>query len=474
MDQNEVYYQAMLARDSRFDGTFYVGVRTTRIYCRPICPAKPKRENVVFFRSAAQAESAGYRPCLRCRPECAPNSPGWLGTSATVKRALTLIAHRRLAELSEARFAEQLGVTGRHLRRLFVNELGMTPKQVSDTNRLNFARQLVVETNLPVTTIAVTAGFGSVRRFNDAFQRRFHRSPTELRRNRRLADDALGVELSLAYRPPLDWDALLNFFRTHAIPGVEAVADQRYQRVFEIEGSIGTLEVELVPDEAKLRLRVNVDDPRHLFIVAQKVRRMFDLDSDPEYVRNVFSRLNLFRTLWDKYPGLRITGAWDPFECAVCTILGQVVSLAQARTLVSQLVRHYGTPIDSGSFQEPEYLFPGPEKLAQASLEEVKTTAKRRETIRTLAQHILDGKLSFTLPVDPIETRRQLLQIPGVGNWSAQYISLRALGDLDAFPKDDLILKRALQMTGTVDLELLRPWRAYAAIYLWREFYKGV
>src|SRR5438552_1010526 len=240
-------YKALRARDYRFDGKFFVAVKTTGVYCRPICPAKPKRENVEFFPDAAAAEAAGYRPCLRCRPECAPLSPAWWGKKAIVQRALKLIASNALHHTNEEQFAERLGVSARHLRRLFEEEIGQTPKQISDNNRLNFARKLIVETDIALLTVARTAGFGSLRRFNDAFQKRFHRPPSRIRRTRPNRDSSDGINLKLSFRPPYDWATIIRFYKTHLVPQVEIASETSFERVFRIGNNIGYFEVEASP-----------------------------------------------------------------------------------------------------------------------------------------------------------------------------------------------------------------------------------
>src|SRR5262245_30765918 len=244
----EDFYQALLARDYRFDGKFFVAVKTTGVYCRPICPAKPKRENVVFFPDAASAEAAGSRPCLRCRPECAPLSPAWWGKRAVVQRALKLIANNGLHNgTKQEQFAQRLGMSARHLRRLFKEEVGRTPKQIADANRLNFARKLIVETAVPIMAVAHSAGFSSLRRFNDAFRKRFWRAPSQLRKTRSKIETTHGIELKLSFRPPYDWQAMLRFYQTHPIPGVERVADNSFERVFRIDGTVGFLRVQPIP-----------------------------------------------------------------------------------------------------------------------------------------------------------------------------------------------------------------------------------
>ncbi|HEX9144328.1 MAG TPA: AlkA N-terminal domain-containing protein [Candidatus Binatia bacterium] len=464
------FYEAMLARDHRFDGKFFVAVKTTGVYCRPICPARPKRENLEFFPDAASAELAGYRPCLRCRPECAPLSPAWRGKQAVVQRALKLIAKNELHHTSEERFAERLGVSARHLRRLFAAEMGRTPKQISDNNRLNFARKLIVETRVPIMTVARTAGFGSLRRFNDAFRKRFQRPPSKLRRAGSRRDIKDGVELKLSFRPPYDWQTLIQFYRTHTIPGVERVVGNSFERVFRIENSLGFFQVEPINGTAQLKLKVVTEDLRILFEVTSRVRRMFDLDSDPVLIAGSFAQNPLLAKLCRRFPGLRLPGGWDPFETAICSILGQLVSAEQRCNLIGQLVRSYGEPIVHPRSGEQAYLFPGPDVLAHSDLEKVGTTAARKEAIRAFSGRVLSGSISLSEAQEATAFRKALLETKGLGPWSAEYISLRAIGDTDAFPRTDLILKRALKLYPELDLEALKPWRSYAAIYLWKAF----
>jgi len=465
------FYQALLARDYRFDGKFFVAVKTTRVYCRPICPARPKRENVVFFPDAASAEAAGYRPCLRCRPECAPLSPAWWGKRAVVQRALKLIANNGLHhKTNEEEFAQRLGVSARHLRRLFAEEIGRTPKQISDANRLDFARRLIIETPMPIMTVARTAGFSSLRRFNDAFKKRFERAPSQLRRARSKIKPTEGIELKLSFRPPYDWQSLIRFYQSHPIPGVEYVAENSFERVFRIEGTVGFLRVQPVAGNPQLKLSVVTEDPRLLFGVVNRIRRMFDLDSDPMLIADSFAQVTLLAKLVDRFPGLRVPGSWDPFETAVCSILGQVVSAQQRADLVGQLVRGYGEEIINPLTEAKAYLFPAPTVLASADLSEVRTSPARKEAVRDFSRRVLSGAIFLSEAQDPMMFRKALLETKGLGPWSAEYISLRSIGDTDAFPRTDLILKRVLALHPDLDLEVIKPWRSYAAVYLWKEF----
>jgi AraC family transcriptional regulator of adaptative response / DNA-3-methyladenine glycosylase II len=464
------FYQAMLARDPRFDGKFFVAVKTTGVYCRPICPAQPKRQNVEFFSDAAAAERAGYRPCLRCRPECAPLSPAWWGKKAVVQRALKLIGRNEFHQAGEHEFAARLGLSARHLRRLFKDEIGQTPKQIADHNRLNFARRLIVETAMPIMTVARTAGFASLRRFNDAFQGRFRRAPSQLRRLRAKGDAEDGVELKLSVRPPFDWQSLIGFYQTHLVPGVERTKGDCFERVFRIGNASGFFSIRAMAGEPQLKLRIVSPEPRILFEVVSRVRRMFDLDSDPMLIANSFARSPLLSTLYEQFPGLRLPGGWDPFETVICSILGQLVSAKQRRALVEQLVSGYGQEVAHPISGERIYLFPGAALLAKCDLARVKTTPGRREAIREFSRRVLSGVVSLSEAQDPLLFRKALLETKGIGPWSAEYISLRAIGDTDAFPRTDLILKRVLELHSELNLQAIRPWRSYAAIYLWKGF----
>jgi AraC family transcriptional regulator, regulatory protein of adaptative response / DNA-3-methyladenine glycosylase II len=464
------FYQAMLARDSRFDGKFFVAVKTTGVYCRPICPARPKRENIEFFPDAASAEAAGYRPCLRCRPECAPLSPAWWGKKAVVQRALKLIARNEFHQTSQDRFAERLGVGARHLRRLFEEEIGQTPKQIADNNRLNFARKLIVETAMPIKTVARTAGFSSLRRFNEAFQRRFHRAPSRLRKARSRSDHRDEIELKLSFRPPYDWQTIIRFYQTHPIPGVERVTEDSFERVFRIGDTLGFFQVQALAGKPQLKLKIATADPRILFEVVSRVRMMFDLDSDPILIARSFAQSPLLSKLYDRFPGLRLPGGWDPFETAICSILGQLVSAEQRCSLVSQLVHGYGEEITHPGSGEKSFLFPRVDILAECDLTQVKTTLARKEAIREFSRRVMNGAISLSEAQDPLLFRKALLETKGIGPWSADYISLRSIGDTDAFPRTDLILKRVLELHPDLGLEAIRPWRSYAAIYLWKAF----
>ncbi len=467
--------RARVSRDPRFDGRFFVGVRTTGIYCRPICPANlPKRENVRFFPTAAAASEAGFRPCLRCRPECAPGTPAWAGTSTTVERGLRLIAAGALDEEPVERLADRLGVTSRHLRRLFAKHVGASPQAVAHTQRLQFAKRLIDQTALPMRDVAVASGFGSVRRFNDAFRDSYGRPPRELRRGGDSTDRARALSLLLPYRQPYDWRTLLGFFSDRAIPGVERIADGVYQRTVEAGASRGSIDVR--DAGGALALTVQGIDTNALFSVVQRVRGMFDVDAPIDDINTVLGRDRQLRRWLQARPGLRVPGAWDGWELAVRAVLGQQVSVKAATTFAGRLVARYGARIDDHAAGTPQFLFPAPERLQRARLETIGVVRSRAQAIRNLARAVLGGSVRFDATQPLTDFRAALTAVPGIGDWTAEYVAMRALKDPDAFPAADLGLLRAFDDVSGRRLrprELAaraqdwRPWRAYAALLIW-------
>lgn len=472
-----VLERARLSRDPRFDGKFFIAVTSTGIYCRPICPASPspKRGNVRYFLSAAAAAEAGFRPCLRCRPEAAPGTPAWLGTSAVVRRALRLINEGALDEVSVGEFATRVGVGARHLDRLFLQHVGASPLAVAQTRRLHFAKRLIDESDLPMTEIALAAGFGSLRRFNDAFQRAYARPPRELRRKRRepparAAGDE--VALALAYRPPYDWDHLRNFLARRATPGVERVDEQSYARLIRTDAGHAVIQVQPLPDEDALRLRVRGAPAAALFQIATAARRVFDLAADPALLAGGLQSDPLLRPLLRRRPGIRIPGTWDAFECAVRAVLGQQVTVAAARTLAGRLVERTGEPVAT-TVAGLDRLFPTPQAIATANLDGLGLTGARIAALEALAVAVIEGRVAFDRPAE--EVVAQLRELPGFGEWTAQYIALRALGEPDAFLSADLVVRR-MAAGGAAALtakeldrraEAWRPWRGYAVMHLW-------
>lgn len=473
--------QARLSRDARFDGLFFTAVASTGIYCRPVCPAPaPKRENVRYYPNAAAAEAAGFRPCLRCRPELSPGDGAWRRGDATVARALKLIDEGVLAEQPLATLADRVGIGERQLRRLFVDRLGAAPSGVHGTRRLLFAKQLLTETTLPITEIALASGFGSLRRFNATFLDAYRMAPRELRRRPTTTIDSR-LTLRLGYRPPYDFAAMLAFLRGRALPGVERVDDDSYARAISMPGTptAGWLRVSAWPgDEHALKLELHGIASAHLLGIVNRLRRMFDLDADPQAISMALYSSPRLRPLLDAHPGLRLPSGWDGFEIAVRAVLGQQVSVAAARTLATRLAQRCGEALPP-SIAAPglEHLFPTPHALADADLASIGLTRARADTVRTVARAMIDGRVDFRSERTLDEFTARWVSLPGIGPWTAHYIAMRGLGHPDAFPTDDLVLRRVASEDGSTlgskalaaCAEAWRPWRAYAVIHLWRE-----
>ena len=483
--------RARRSRDARFDGRFFVAVTSTGIYCRPVCPApSPRTAHVRYFASAAAAADAGFRPCLRCRPEAAPGTPAWLGTSAVVRRALSLIHDGALDTSSVDTLAARLGIGPRHLHRLFVCHVGAPPLAVAHTRRLHFAKRLIDETDLSMTEVALASGFGSLRRFNAAFRSTYERAPSALRRLR--GAGATGRDgqlvLRLAFRPPYEFDHLLGFLAARALPGVERVDASGYVRTVALDSGAAVVCVARPSRGVSGRRSSAVQDALELQIdgapaaallrLTADARRVFDLAADPAEIAAALAPDPLRGPLVRRRPGLRIPGAWDAFECAVRAVLGQQVSVAAGRTFASRVVERAGACL-----AVPRHgltrVFPSPAALAAADLSGIGLTSGRARALHALAQLVAEGRLDLRGSADDVTAG--LRAVPGVGDWTAQYVALRALGEPDAFPAADLVLRRAAGSPHgplsaralTQRAEAWRPWRGYAVFHLWAEACAG-
>ncbi len=496
LSDRNICYRALKTRDHRFDGRFFTGVTSTGVYCRPVCPARtPRQENCVFFPHASAAQEAGFRPCLRCRPETSPGTPAWQGSSTTVSRALRLIDTGVLDSSSVDDLASRLGVGARHLRRLFQEHLGTNPLAVEKTRKVHFAKRLLEETNLPILQIALTSGFNNARRFNAAFRQCFERTPGSIRRASRkpgrhakvnLPASTLpgltpgSLRLRLSFRPPLAWDAMLAFLAPRAIPGVEVVENGVYRRTFTIGPAGGVLAVSRDPGSDCLILHAPACAAPCLFQVVERIRTCFDLAADPGVIEEQL-RGDPDLPWPDHLSGLRVPGAWDRFELAVRAILGQQVTVKGATRLSGRLVERFGTRLhvdDSTSAARLGFLFPTPGRLARStarSIASVGMPEARGATILHLARAVDSGEPVLEQANSIEEAIDRLTALPGIGDWTAQYIAMRALREPDAFPAGDLGLRKALATGGkpmtTSRLANLsrkwRPWRSYAAMRLW-------
>jgi AraC family transcriptional regulator of adaptative response / DNA-3-methyladenine glycosylase II len=469
-DEFEARYLAVESRDARFDGRLFVAVTSTKIYCRPVCPAlMPKRSNVRFYRHAAVAELAGFRPCRRCRPESSPDSPEWDTRGDLVGRGLRLIADGVADRHGTVELSRRLGVSPRHLQRVFKEDVGATPGVIARSRRAKLARQLLAESDLPITQVAFAAGFSSVRAFNETMQKLYKVTPSELRRGHTAPPGTLS--LRLGYRPPLQTASLMRFLAARAIPGVEEVTIDAYRR--SIRFGSGSAVVELRPaDGHAFMLKLETDRVGPLAHLVQQARRLLDLDADPEIIDGTLSHSHVLAPLIRRSPGLRLPGAFDGFELGVRAILGQQVSVAGASTTAGRFVAMVGERIaePNGTITS---LFPTAADTAGADLERFGVPRRRRDTIRAFAAAVFAGEVVLDGSVEPDHAKEQLLRLPGIGPWTAEYIAMRSLRDPDAFPDTDLGVRHALEGLGVAGVspralsEEWRPWRGYAAMHLW-------
>ncbi|MGH7628639.1 MAG: DNA-3-methyladenine glycosylase 2 [Gemmatimonadales bacterium] len=486
------YYRALVARDARFDGIFFVGVTSTRIYCRPICRApKPRPERCRYFSTAAAAERRGFRPCLRCRPELSPGSAPGVSADA-VRRLATAAAERISAGALDAvgvdRLAADLGVSARHLRRVVERELGASPVELAQTHRLLTAKRLLTDSPLPVTQVAFASGFRSLRRLNALFRERYRLSPAALRRaartpRRRRVRAEPGLTLSLSYRPPYDWPAMLGWLAPRATPGVEVVADGCYRRTVRLGEHRGLVSVCGEPNAPALQVELSASLVPAMVLLLTRLRRLFDLDADPAVVAEHLGADAWLAGLVRRRPGLRVPGAMDGFELALRAVLGQQVSVRGASTLAGRLAALLGEPLAPEAGGSPDGLARLPvtaDRLAEASEPQVAGIGLPRSRARTmisLARAVAGGQLDLAPGADLERARAGLMEVPGIGEWTAEYVLMRALRWPDAFPDDDLGLRKAAGGITAAQLrrraEAWRPWRAYAAAHLWQSLADG-
>lgn len=476
-------YQAMKAHDARFDGRFFVGVSTTRVYCRPICRVRlPLQKNCGFYPSAAAAEAAGFRPCLKCRPELAPGFAATEASAKLARAAARMIEDGAASDVDLAQVAARVGVTDRHLRRLFADEFGVSPVQFAQTHRLLLAKRLLTDTPLPVTQVAFAAGFSSVRRMNALFNERYGFPPTRLRKTD--VDDRVphgapkaagALTFVLPYRPPYDWPRVLAFFAQRAVPGVEAVMEGSYRRVIRVDGApeCGWLEVSQIVGKHALQLRFDAALAPVTQALLSRTKQVFDVAADPQEIAAVLGELAAGA------PGLRLPGAYDGFELALRAILGQQVTVKAARTLATRFVDAYGDAVAT-PFADLTRAFPLPSRVAALTRDDIARlgiVGQRAEAMIAVAQAVVAGRVSLLSQSDALQTIEALRAIKGIGPWTAHYIAMRALAWPDAWPPQDVALLNAMNLPNTVKgqreadriSEAWRPWRSYAVLHTWRK-----
>ncbi len=473
---SDTCYRALTARDARFDGRFFVAVSSTGIYCRPVCTVRPaRRENCRFYPSAAAAEADGYRPCLRCRPELAPGNSSVDATSRLAQAAAGLLEDQALDAAGLEAIAGRLGVSARHLRRAFAAEFGVSPVQYAQTQRLLLAKRLLTDTSLPITDVAYASGFRSLRRFNGLFRQRYRLQPGQLRRETRALTGSARLpdllRFDLSFRPPYDWAAIQAFLGARAIAGVESVDARRYRRTVRIQSAHGAhhgwIEVTLAPGKRALRVTLSASLATVVPAVLARVKALMDLACHPAEVARGLGALAAAR------PGLRVPGAFDGFEVAVRAIIGQQITVVAARTLAGRFAAAFGEPFES-PHPTLTALFPEAATIAALPWERIARIGMpsgRARTLLALAREVAEGRLVLSPNADIDTTLERLRSLPGVGEWTAQYIAMRALAWPDAFPHTDLGVMKALGETSPRRVlaagEAWRPWRAYAVMHLW-------
>ncbi len=453
MLSNAICQKARLSRDARFDGKFFIAVKTTGIYCRPICPATmPKEKNVHYFASAIEAANQGYRPCLRCRPDSAPGSPAWKGINTTLDRAIKLIGEGALHEGSLQSLAQRLGISDRYLRQLFEKHLGVSPKTFALYQQCLFAKQLLHQTSLPITQIALASGFNSVRRFNDCFSKNLNLTPSQIRESR--GKKSAVLTLKLYYRPPYDWELMHNFLSNRFIPELEWVGDNSYGRAFQYLDTVGQFTVKHVGDKNRFDLTIELNQLIHLKSIINNIRRILDLDADSEAIDTGLQEH--YGSIINIKPGVRLPGTWSIYEAGIRAILGQQISVVAARNLVTKLVETYGETLAD------KRIFPSPQAIAASDIECLKMPGSRKQTLRTFSEHCLKQDNA----TDP----EQWLSLKGVGPWTVNYARLRGLSDPDIYLGSDLGVKKAVkESAGYFNPELAAPWRSYLTLQLWNQ-----
>jgi AraC family transcriptional regulator, regulatory protein of adaptative response / DNA-3-methyladenine glycosylase II len=481
-EHSSALYRVLTARDRRFDGLFFVGVTSTGIYCRPICTVKtPKEANCRFFDSAQEAEQARFRPCLRCRPELAPGNAPIDDSQRIAQLVVERLEDGTIGnDAGLEAIAHQFELSSRQIRRIIQKELGVSPVQLLLTRRLLLAKQLLTETTLPVTDIAFASGFSSLRRFNDAFVSRYNLSPTRLRRKAK--DDSAGVDsadtstLQLAYRPPYDWHGVLDFLATRALKGIEWVTEDFYARTVRLGSSKGWIRVTHQKQKNALMLEFTHSLTPALPTLLTRARGLFDLNARPDIISSLLSKDEILAPLVKQIPGIRVPGAFNGFELGLRAILGQQVTVKAATTIGCRFAEAFGERI-STPFDGLSRLTPQAARVAKASVDDIARlgiVSARARSIIALAQAQLSGEMSLDngLHYRPEDAIRRMIELPGIGPWTAHYIAMRALSWPDAFPKEDIAVRKALSGVPAPEAEQMsqkwRPWRSYAVMHLWR------
>lgn len=472
-------YEIIKANDPRFDGVFFVGVSTTGIYCRPVCTVRtPRADRCTFYPNAASAEQAGYRPCLRCRPELAPGNAKVDAVRRLAQQAAARIKAGALTEGNMETLAAEFGLSSRQLRRAIEREYGVSPVALAQTYRLLLAKQLLTDTQLKIIDIAFASGFSSVRRFNDAFQTKYRLNPSALRKQQKNID-ATGVVLRLGYRPPLAWLPLVGFLTSRGVSSLEKLEGARYMRTVRLGANTGWIAAHPLAEHHQVLVEISQSLVPALTRLNTKLRLLFDLDANPQIIEEHLKCDSQLCKVVNRTPGLRVPGTLDGFELALRAVLGQQITVKAATTIFGRFVNTFGEKVET-PFAGVDRVSPAAEDVANASVEnliKLGLTQKRATTIKSLARAMADKQITLDIGSNAQREAEALLAIPGIGPWTAQYIAMRALADPDGFPGSDLGLMRALDAARPAEVmaqaESWRPWRAYGAVHLWNSLNSG-
>ncbi len=470
----KVYQKTVLSEAEAFDGLIFIGVKTTGIFCRPVCPAKtPKFSNVAFYKSAGAAMDAGFRPCLRCRPECTPGTAAWMGTLVIILRALKLINQNIEKNYDFEMLGNKLGISAGQLKILFKKHLETTPSSVIRTAKLLFAKKLITETGFSMVKIASASGYKSIGKFNYQLKKVYNRPPSALRKGK-ISTSKPNI-LHLSYHLPFNFRQVTGFLKKRAIPGVEFAGDDIYSRSIEIDNMTGFITVSCKNKENTVSLEVEFPDIKKLFYIMETVKNIFDLNAPVKIIDKILKKDPFLKNLVKQNPGIRVPGSFNSFELCIRAIVGQQVSVKGATTLIGRIASRYGKKLNIPNNFGLQYLFPGPEILADSDFDGIGLTKTRISTIKLISIAFIENRIVFNPFSDPVDLKNALLEIKGIGEWTARYIIMRTVKSPDAFPYSDLGLIKAVSSDKTLVSEKRlkkmakhwKPWRAYAAMYLW-------
>lgn len=465
--KSDLFYNAFIQKDKNYDGRVFIAVKNAGKYCRPICPETHEQKNLEYYSSSLLAEKNGYQPCLKCSPENAPQSSLNFSSSSIVILAIQLIEEHLDGWHDAQKIADLCGMPLVKLDELLLQEVGIVTEKLIEKSRHNFARKLISETKLSLSEVMLACGFSTVDELKELYKKRFKRYPLELKKKSATTNS---IVLSIPYLKPYDFKWMLNSYRNHRIGNLEWFEADSMFRLIDFDNKIGTITISNDDANSQLLLAIDFPDVRFYKNIFNRVKKMFDVACDPNMLEAVFKKDKLLRKIFKKHPGIRIATGWDPFEISIATILGQLVSVERGQTLLNDLIELLGEPVSINYQNKIVKKFPSPEKIAAADLTFLKTTGIRKKTLAEFSKAYLSGDIHFSFNQEIESFKAKMLKIFGVGLWTANYVALKALKHLDAFPDSDLLLARAVKLFPEGTFNQMQPIRGYVAMLLWREY----